>query len=168
MGEETLTLGDLLGPDLRAVVVGINPSPISVATGHFYQGRLGQLLYKRLAQAGVVDLSGPGWEDDAALAAGIGFTDVVKRPTARADGLRPGELQHGSELLNAKLRELRVPRVLFTFKASAEVLLGPVHGHGLLAGRTLAGADIFVMPGPMERTDQTRRALDALRAWWQE
>ena len=35
MGRETLTLADLLRPGLRAVVVGINPSPVSVAAGHY-------------------------------------------------------------------------------------------------------------------------------------
>jgi hypothetical protein len=35
MGEKAETLADLLRPGLRAVVVGINPSPVSVAAGHY-------------------------------------------------------------------------------------------------------------------------------------
>jgi hypothetical protein len=117
----------------------------------------------------MIDLSSAGFEDDAAFEAGIGFTDVVnKRATARATGLRPGELQHGRELLERKVADLQVPRVLFTFKAGAEALLGPLPGHGLIADRTLADAAVFVMPGPMERTDRGERALCNLRAWWQE
>ena len=42
MGEKVVTLADLLRPGLQAVVVGINPSPVSVAAGHYYQGRSGQ------------------------------------------------------------------------------------------------------------------------------
>ena len=41
-GVEVETLEDLLRPGLRAVCVGINPAPVSVAAGHYYQGRLGQ------------------------------------------------------------------------------------------------------------------------------
>jgi TDG/mug DNA glycosylase family protein len=166
MGVEITTLADLLRPELAAVVVGINPSPVSVAAGHYYRGQVGQRFYTRLAQAGVIDRSVAGFEDDAAYAAGIGFTDVVKRATARADGLRPGELAHGRDLLDAKLTDLKVPRVLFTFKAGAQALLGRFDGHGLLTGKAIAGAEVFVMPGPMERTDSVNRALDTLRAWW--
>jgi len=42
MGETVESLEDLLRPGLRIVCVGINPAPVSVAAGHYYQGRLGQ------------------------------------------------------------------------------------------------------------------------------
>ncbi len=54
MGEQVTTLADLLRPGLRAVCVGINPSPVSVEAGHYYQGRLGQVFFARLREAGVL------------------------------------------------------------------------------------------------------------------
>jgi TDG/mug DNA glycosylase family protein len=165
MGEQVVTLADLLRPGLRAVVVGINPSPVSVAAGHYYQGLFGKRFFARLGAAGVLP-GGAGFEDDRAFAAGIGFTDVVKRPTPRAHALRPGEFDHGRDLLEAKLATLGVPKVLFTYKRAAQALLGTFEGHAALRGRSLAGAEVFVMPGPMERTDRVERALDELREWW--
>lgn len=53
-GEPVEPLADLLRPGLRAVCVGINPSPVSVAAGHYYQGRLGRLFFSRLYEAGVL------------------------------------------------------------------------------------------------------------------
>ena len=41
-GRQTETLRELIAPGLRAVFVGLNPSPVSVAQGHYYQGRLGK------------------------------------------------------------------------------------------------------------------------------
>ena len=167
MGEEVETLADLLRSGLRGVVVGINPSPVSVAVGHYYQGRVGQTFFRRLERAGVLS-SGDGYEDDRAFAAGLGFTDVVKRATARATGLNPGELEHGREILDASLEDLAVPKVIFTYKASAVALLGDFDGHGLRPGTPLAGAEVFVMPGPMESRDRVATALVSLREWWSE
>jgi TDG/mug DNA glycosylase family protein len=165
MGQKVQTLADLLRPGLGGVVVGINPSPVSVAAGHYYQGNLGQAFFRRLEKAGVI-APGEGPEDDRAFESGLGFTDLVKRPTARADGLTAEEREHGRAVLEEKLRRFRVPRVIFTFKASAVELLGPFGGHGLRPGRPLGEAEVFVMPGPMAPRADVDHALDELRAWW--
>ncbi|UJA20475.1 hypothetical protein HJD18_09825 [Thermoleophilia bacterium SCSIO 60948] len=165
MGVEVETLADLLAPGLRGVVVGINPSPVSVEAGHYYQGRVGQTFFRRLETASVVP-TGSGYEDDRAFGAGLGFTDVVKRPTPRADGIPASEFEHGRRLLLAKLEKLEIPRVIFTFKRSAEALLGRFGGHGLRPGRPLAGAEAFVMPGPMARRELVAAALEELKEWW--
>ena len=115
--------------------------------GHYYQGRLGQGFYERLRRAGLLPRT-PGWEDDLAFANGIGFTDIVKRPTGKASEVRREEFEHGRELLREKI-EAAAPRlVIFTFKKTAEVLFGPIAGNGLIHGRELGGAPVFVMPGP--------------------
>ncbi len=114
-----------------------------------------------------MDRSVRGFEDDAAFAAGIGFTDVVKRATSRAHGLRPGELEYGRGLLDTKLADLAVPKVLFTFKASAEALLGPLDGPGVQTVGTIVNAQVFVMPRPMAGSHIVQRTLRDLRAWWE-
>jgi TDG/mug DNA glycosylase family protein len=161
----TPTLEDLLRPGLRAVVVGINPSSVSVAAGHYYQGRAGQRFFARLRAAGLLP-AGDGFEDDIAFAAGIGFTDLVKRPTPRASDLDPSELTQGRAALIEKLERVRPELVIFTFKQSAEVLLGPFKGHGFLPDRRLGGIEVFVMPGPFAKSDDVDRALRALGDWW--
>lgn len=40
-GEPIETLAELLQPGLRAVVVGLNPSQVSVDAGHYFQGPAG-------------------------------------------------------------------------------------------------------------------------------
>lgn len=161
MGDEVETLADLLRPGLRAAIVGINPSPKSVAAGHYYQGSFGLRLWTRLTMTGLLP-QGDGFDDDRAFSQGIGFTDLVKRPTARSTDVRTDEIEHGRVLLEEKLAALFVPLIIFAFKAAATPLLGRFDGHGSLGGRRLAGARIFVMPGPMERTDRVDRALASL------
>lgn len=160
MGKPVETLEDLLRPGLRAVCVGINPSPASVQAGHYYQGRLGQAYFRRLEGAGVIP-RGSGWEDDRAFAAGVGFTDIVKRPTARAAELRSDEYSHGLRALTEKLEDCRPDLIIFTFKKTATVVFGGFDGNGLI-DRSLAGAQVFVMPGPYAPATETAPALEAL------
>lgn len=101
MGAEVETLEDLLRPHLDAVCVGINPSPVSVAAGHYYQGEAGKRFVHRLRGVGLIPKSGVGHEDDAAFASGIGFTDIIKRATATASELSAEEYAHGRQQLVA-------------------------------------------------------------------
>jgi TDG/mug DNA glycosylase family protein len=163
-GEQVETLADLLRPGLRAVCIGINPSPVSVTAGHYYQGPIGRRFWQRLQRAGVIEETGTGREDDAAFLAGIGFTDIVKRPTTRANEITAAELEKGRELLTEKLRRHRPALLIFTFKKTATSLFGRFKGHGHRPELELGDAQVFVMPGPYERADRVGAALEQLRS----
>jgi double-stranded uracil-DNA glycosylase len=165
MGQQVETLEDLLQPCLRAVCIGINPAPRSVRAGHYYQGNLGQKLFSRLHQAGVVPPGRGGWQDDEAFAAGVGFTDIVKRPTEKASQVRPEEYEHGNGVLEAKLARYRPGLVIFTFKETAKKLFGSFSGNGFVCGLELAHSDVFVMPGPYESASSASETLNELAAY---
>jgi hypothetical protein len=67
MGVQVMTLADLIPANLRAICVGIDPSPVSVAAGHYYQGQLGRRIFARLRQAGLLSEHNGSYEDDAAF-----------------------------------------------------------------------------------------------------
>ena len=163
-GAEVETLEDLLRPGLRAVCIGINPAPVSVAAGHYYQGRLGHAFFGRLRRAGLLP-DNPGWEDDLAFADGVGFTDIVKRPTASAALISGDELAYGKPILVSKLEAVKPEIVLFTFKKTASIIFGAFAAYGFV-GKTLAGGEVFVMPGPYERADRVSATLDELGSRW--
>ena len=80
------TLPDYLRPGLDIVLIGLNPSTRSVEAGHYFANPRNR-FWKAVSAADIVGRP-VGPEDDAALLAhGIGFTDVVKRPTSQASGL---------------------------------------------------------------------------------
>jgi len=162
MGDRVETLEDLLRPALRAVCVGINPSPVSVEAGHYYQGILGQRFFGRLRYVGLLDGGRRGLEDDAAFASGVGFTDIVKRPTRDAAALSAAEFEHGRRLLMAKLAAQRPQLVIFTFKKAAVKLLGSFAGNGFVSGLRLAHSEVFVMPAPYEANTTAYPTLDTL------
>lgn len=162
MGEAVETLADLLTPGLRAVCVGINPAPVSVRAGHYYQGRLGQAFLARLRRARLIPIEAQGWEDDVAFANGIGFTDIVKRPTQREADVRSDEYEYGRPLLAKKLEAARPRLVVFSFKKVAERFFGPFSGNGFVPGLRIGRADVFVMPGPYERRENVELRLSEL------
>jgi mismatch-specific thymine-DNA glycosylase len=165
MRTEVLTLADLVRPGLRAVTVGINPSTVSVAAGHYYQGLLGQRFLSRLRNAGLIGLAERGSEDDAAFRDGVGFTDIIKRATASAKELRRDEFKHGRNALVEMIEQHSPELVVFTFKDTAKAVFGPFPGNGFVPGLRVGKAKVYVMPGPMERTVTAGPTLATLAKW---
>jgi TDG/mug DNA glycosylase family protein len=165
LGSPVLTLADLLPVSPVAICVGINPAPKSVEVGHYYQGALGQRFFARLRECEFLGPTDGGFEDDSALLRGIGFTDIVKRPTARATELTPTELRAGVKLLEAKLSMAKPRLVVFTFKKTAKILFGPFAGSGFVPGLTVAACPSFVMPPPYAPASESAVILSRLREW---
>jgi double-stranded uracil-DNA glycosylase len=144
--EPSRTLSDRPCQPGGILLVGINPSPVSVAVGHYYQGRLGQRLWSRLRRMGLLSDDADSWEDDAFGAAGNGLTDLVKRPTAAANQLPAAELVAGRAALLDKVRAWRPGMLLFAFRPPAEALLGKSIAPG--RGPDLEGIPTFLLSGP--------------------
>ena len=104
---------DLLRPGLALVFCGYNPSLTSGAVGHHYAFR-GNRFWRVLFAAGITDRLYAPEEDARLLDLGIGSTNLVARPTRRADELRPEEIREGAALLRAKLETLRPRAVAYT------------------------------------------------------
>jgi TDG/mug DNA glycosylase family protein len=161
MRKEIETLEDLLRPGLKAVCVGINPAPDSVKAGHYYQGKLGRAFFSRLIGAGVVPSNQDDFMDDVSFASGVGFTDIIKRPTRSARELAADEYEFGRDLLIKKLQVNKPSLVIFTFKKTAEIIFGKFAGNGFV-NEMLGGSDVFVMPGPYESAVSARDTMNEL------
>jgi len=143
------TLADLWPKgSVRAAIVGLNPAPKSVDAGHYYQGNAGQRAMQRLRAAGLIEAPLDGeHQDDAAVRAGVAFTDLVKRPTVGEKDLRQTELEAGRGELLRKLAEKNVPLVVCVFRHPAKVL---VDGKAAVGFQMAADGvtRVFRMPGP--------------------
>lgn len=164
-GVETTTLADL-PPDRDGLLfVGLNPSPVSVAAGHYHQGRLGQRFWRRLMHTGIIPATTEVTAaDDALVAAGHGITDLMRRPTAR-DSASDDTLREGVGPLWQKIALWRPGAVVFIYKRAASVAAGRdiFEPWGQIEGMALAGRPCFLMPGPYASTEQVDEGLDLLR-----
>lgn len=167
MNQEVLTLADLWPERPRAMIVGLNPAPRSVEVGHYYQGASGRRQLLRLARAGLfASPSSDTHFEETALASGVGFTDLVKRPTRGEGDLSKAELLHGRALLLGALRSRDVPLVVCVFRQPADAVMGSRSVVGFQSNTTPWGGLLFRMPGPFERADvaeaRMRELSDAL------
>src|SRR3954465_3168780 len=103
-------LGPILGPSMRVLFVGINPSLRSAEVGHHF-ARPGNRFWPTLYAAGFTPrLLRP--DEDAELPAhGIGVTNIAARPTRAAAELSREELRAGAGELEAVVR-VHAPRLV--------------------------------------------------------
>jgi TDG/mug DNA glycosylase family protein len=100
-------LPDFVRPNLRLLVIGLNPSPIAAATGVAFAGANNR-FWPAARAAGWVERERDPY---AALRRGVGFTDLAKRVTPSASAIRAREYRHGIERVTRLVRAFR-PRAL--------------------------------------------------------
>lgn len=104
------TLPDTVGPGMRLLICGLNPSPAAADAGVGF-ARPGNRFWPAALAAG---LASRDRDPDHALAEhGIGMTDVVKRTTRRADELDLVEYVHGMARLERLVTWLDIPTICF-------------------------------------------------------
>ena len=102
--ERLESLPDFVAPEMRLLIVGLNPSPSAADAGVGF-ARPGNRFWPAALAAGVVSI-----DRDPVHALrhhGIGFTDLAKRTTRRAAELAPEELEGGFDRVDRLCRWLR-------------------------------------------------------------
>jgi double-stranded uracil-DNA glycosylase len=162
------TIPDLVGPDLRLLFAGINPSLYSAATGHHF-ARPGNRFWPALHRSGFTPRQLRPSEQFLLPGMGLGITNVVARATARADELSPAELVAGGEALAALAARWR-PRFLAVLGVTAyrTAFARPKAVMGR-QDHTVGGVAVWVLPNPSGlnahyTVDGLAAAFAALRA----
>ena len=148
---EPRRLRDCVRPDVRVLLVGINPGIRSATIGHHFAGPSNR-FWKLLYESGLVP-EAIGTEQDRRLPEwGFGVTNLVARATPGIDTLRPDEYVAGARVLRRKVRRWQPRIVAFVgvslyraiFAKRGAIALG-------LQQETFEGARVFVLPNPSGR-----------------
>ena len=162
------SLPDYLAPGLDILFVGINPSIPSARQGHYYANPRNRFWRAfNLAELAPEPL-GPE-TDHRVLEFGIGFTDLVKRPSAGVADLAARDFREGATVLQEKLARYQ-PRLVcfqgimvyqrylrYTAGLGEKVALG-------LQRMTSGDARHFVAPNPSPANAAV--SLEALADWY--
>ena len=144
---------DLIRPDVRLLIVGINPGLWTAAVNtHF--ARPGNRFWPAMYRAGLlprpVDAS-QGLPPDIVEhlhRSGVGITNVVNVATARADELTRDQLRAGGERLRELVRTLRPKVVAILGLTAYREAFGRRAAKAGLQPEPFEGAQLWVVPNP--------------------
>ena len=161
-GTRLRTLPDVVGPDLRILMCGLNPSLRSADAGLGFAGPSNR-FWSAAIEAGVVTVARDPWH--ALAHHGMGMTDLVKRATVGAGELRAVEYREGTARVERLVDWLRPGVICFVglagYRAAVDRRAQP--------GRQpepFGGVPAYVMPSTSGLNARTPRAelVDHLRA----
>jgi TDG/mug DNA glycosylase family protein len=138
------TLADTVGPGMRLLLVGLNPSLYSADVGSGF-ARPGNRFWPAALEAGIVSL--PRDPLDALVSHGVGMTDLVKRATRAAAELEPDEYRAGVERLEFLAGWLAPGAVCVIGLAGWRAAVDRTATAGWQP-RSLGGRPTYVMPNP--------------------
>jgi double-stranded uracil-DNA glycosylase len=160
-------LRDVLCPQPRLLLVGINPSLRSGAVGHHFAGP-GNPFWRLLHAAGLVPEPLTAGEDQRLAKYGIALTNLCARPTRSAAELTADERARGARNLGRKCRLLRPAVVAFVGISVYQDFFGlrKSGGPGPKPER-VGDAPVFVVPNPSGLNASFPGFADKL-VWYQQ
>ena len=141
-------LGPIVGPGLRVLFVGINPSLRSAEVGHHF-ARPGNRFWPALHAAGFTPRLLRPDEDGELPTYGIGVTNIAARPTRAAAEITLEELRAGAAELERTAREHRPRLVAVVGLTAYRTAFGrPQATMGLQPDHEIGGRPVWVLPNP--------------------
>lgn len=141
-GRRGRTLPDTVGPDMRLLVCGLNPSLRAADAGVGFVTP-GNRFWPAAVAAGLVTRDRQ--PQHALRAHGVGMTDLVKRATPRAAELRVDEYRHGIERVERLCAWLQPSTVCVVGLAGWRAAVDRAAVPGW-QDRHLGGCPVYVMP----------------------
>lgn len=135
------SLADTVGPGMRLLVCGMNPSVHAARRGIGYVGP-GNRFWPAAVAAGLVDAVNP---ETALDRAGIGMTDLVKRATPRASMVTAAEVREGMARVERLIEWLQPAAVAFVGLQGYRVAVDRAATAGWQP-RPIAGRPVYLMP----------------------
>jgi TDG/mug DNA glycosylase family protein len=137
-------LADTVGPAMRVLIVGLNPSILSADKGYGF-ARPGNRFWPAAMTSGLVTRARDPFH--ALRVDGVGMTNLVRRPTVSASVLTRDEYRAGAARLERLAAWLQPRVVCFLGITGFRAAIDPRAGLGWQEP-DFAGAPVYLMPNP--------------------
>jgi double-stranded uracil-DNA glycosylase len=138
---------DLIGPDLRVLFCGINPSLYSAVVGYHF-ARPGNRFWRTMHAAGFTQRLLLPSEQAELLTQGIGLTNVVPEASASADELSAEDYHRGRALLLRKLKRYRPRVIAFLGLGAYRLVTSRPRACAGPQSESFGGATTWALPNP--------------------
>ena len=142
-----MPLGPIVGPGLRVLFVGINPSLRSEEVGHHF-ARPGNRFWPTLHAAGFTPRRLAPEEDHLLPDFGLGVTNIAHRATRVASELSDEELRDGARDLERVVAEHQPRLVAVVGLTAYRTAFGRRKAGWGLQEETIGGRPVWVLPNP--------------------
>ncbi len=161
--EEIMKLGlpEYWKPGLDIMFIGVNPGLFSAFKGHYYASPANH-FWKAMYLSKLIPEPFSYTDDHKCLDLGMGFTDIVSRPTRKMADLSKAEIAEGAKVLQEKLKQYKPKIAVFNGKGIYEIYSGQKK---FMFGKQPEPINdgstwIWVMPSSSSRCAQLPRAVD--------
>lgn len=119
------TLEDILPSKegLNIIFVGKTPAPISVAKGHYFQGKQGRMFWNKLLEYKILEVPPGEYEDDYLLKNNYGITDIVKLPKEYGNEPTIDEYLQGLNRILDLIKNHKPKVIVFIYKKVLDQIL---------------------------------------------
>jgi TDG/mug DNA glycosylase family protein len=138
---------DVIGPGLAVLFCGINPGLMSEATGHHF-ARPGNRFWPALHLSGFTPEQLHPSQQGRLLTYRLGITNVVARPSARADELTRDELIAGGKVLVDKVIAQRPQWLAVLGVVAYRTAFGKPKAMVGEQSETIGATRVWVLPNP--------------------
>ena len=162
------TLPDYLAPGLDIVLVGLNPGLRSAEAGHYFASPRSR-FWPAINASGLLREALDARTDRRMLEQGMGFTDVVKRPSSGASDLQAGDFRRWAPTLRRKLERFQPLIVCFhgavAYRNYRKYTDGVDERPELgLQPHTVGRSSVFLVPNPSPAN--AAFSLETLVCWY--
>ncbi|GAB3928710.1 G/U mismatch-specific DNA glycosylase [Kribbella albertanoniae] len=140
-------LPDVIGPGLRVLFCGINPGLLSAQTGHHF-ARPGNRFWPALHQGGFTPRLLLPAEQSELLSYRLGITNVVERPSARADELSRAEFIEGGQRLVGRVLKYEPEWLAVVGVTAYRDAFGEPKARMGRQERVIGSTRVWVLPNP--------------------
>jgi len=174
-GKQHETLADILPEvgNLEILFIAKTPATVSVAAGHYFQGKQGTMFWNRLSDYNILKVTNGKYADECLLSNKYGITDIVKVPRDYGSEPSDEEYKQGLQRILLTIEKYKPTVIVFVYKKVLDNIIRLNFGVSIKSNYGFnpqldkyfkSKVFVFPMPGTPCKSDEAVLSMNKLKA----